>query len=707
MINVKLLQVFVLSPLLLIFYFVNYFIVFRFFAFTNFNQPRAIVIALFALILSVIIVVIRNFFSKSKTAEPSMKIMLGSAVFAILIGSRLATFGIEWTETSLLARIFNIISGISVAFVFFVILFSCIYNVRNKIFESLKIFADWKLWLVIGIYNLLAVLFVLLGRQVFFWDNAGFWVTSAELSEIIFSNPREFVGRVVYSIFNSDYNYIPAIAPAFIMRIFNTSRLVFILSIVNLYYIPVVVTLYFISKKTAMPFSEGSVAGLCPAERRGFGGRAPIQKKTATPLISFITTLVALPMIPYITVLGFLDVGGVFLIMVILFIFLKLNRSEFDFLGGVLICILTVFRRWYIVFTLAFLLCGFIYSIFTGKFKKYIIMALGFIIPFFLFFQGYLTERLMGRYFADRYFAYRFPIGVDIRLFARHFGLALVIGIVVYIVFALWLYRKSDEENKKATPSLLFLFSLMLVMFFVLTRIQTHGQQHLLLYAAPFSLIILIICNGSKAIFKRRLIKFTMYAIAFSCTISVFIPRTQPRYLAELNTYAIFPSFMVYPTIRADANELLALDEFLRNLDGRTAIMASSFTINPDLIARARASLNPTRPLTPAEHILFLPDVDRRDGRPYDIVYADYILVTNPIQTHLALSEQRVVLFPAQMLLTGTGFAEAFERMDTTFILRDGVRVYIFRRIRPNTEEELQNLMNEIQTREVRYTNGQ
>ena len=662
-----------LLPYFLVLYFVNYFIILRFFAFMDFNQPRAIVITLCALILSLIVFAILKFCDKTELfqTEGSMKIMLPSAILAILIGHRLATFGIEWTDTSFLARVFSGLGGISASFAFFTILFHCIYNVRNDIFNSLKIFADWRLWIVIVIYNLLAVIFVLLGQQVFFWDNAGFWITSAELSEIIFSDPREFIGRVVYSIFNSDYNYIPAVAPALIMRIFGTSRLVFILSIVNLYYIPVVATLYLISKEATPSLSKGNIA-------------------------AFITTLIALPMIPYITVLGFLDVGGVFIMMVILFIFLKSDKNEFGFLGGVLICILTIFRRWYIVFTIAFLFCGLLYSLLTGKFKKYAVMALGFVMLFLLFFQGYLTERLMGRYFADRYYAYRFPIGTDIRLFLRHFGFVLVIGIVIYIIFALWQYKKSDDEQKKAIASLLFLFSLIITMFLILTRIQTHGQQHLLLYAAPFSLIILWLYNGLDIIFKGQVTRLIIYAVAFFCTISVFLPRTQPRYLAELTTYAPFPSFAVYPIIREDANELIALDEFLRNLDGRTAIMASSFTINPDLIARAGASLNPTRPLAPAEHILFLPDVDRRDGRPYNIVYADYILVAYPIQTHLAPSEQQVVAVPAQMLLEETEFSQAFEKMDNTFYLRDGIIVYIFRRIRPNTDEELQTLMEAI-----------
>jgi len=300
---------------------------------------------------------------------------------------------------------------------------------------------------------------------------------------------------------------------------------------------------------------------------------------------------------------------------------------------------------------------------------------------------------LIGRYFADRYFAYRFPIDTDIRFFFRHFGFVLIIGIFIYVVCILCKYKKSD---KKVASSLVFLFSLIVVMFFILTRIQTHGQQHLLLYAAPFSLIILLITSECNIIFKGQAIKLLMYAIAIFCTVSVFLPRTQPRYLAELTTYAPFPSFAVYPTIREDAKELIALDEFLRNLNGRTTIMASSFTINPDLIARAGASLNPTRPLAPAEHILFLPDVDRRDGRPYNIVYADYILVADPIQTHLAPHEQQVVVVPANMLLNETLFSQAFERMDTTFSLRDGVTVYIFKRTRPNTEEELQSLMSAI-----------
>ena len=622
-----------------------------------------------------------------------------SLIFAIIIGYRLPTFGIhDWhiwgyPYPNLFWRTLAALGGVCVAYIFFRILFHCLCRVN--ILSFLKHFIQWRLWLAIIITNVLAITFVLMGRQVFFWDTAGYWHTSTELSTIIFSAPREFIGQVVYSIFHSDYNFLPAILPSLIMRIFGTSRLVFILAILNLYYIPVLIMVFAIAKNIQGDKVHNTMFADNTKPNGGFG---------------FVVVLLDLPMMLYVTVLGFLDIGGVFFALLILWIFLSNNETnekgeylELDFLGGILLCILTLFRRWYIVFTLAFLICACLYCIFTGRHKKYLATFVGFVFPFILFFQDYLTGRLMGRYFADRYYAYSFPIGTDFRLFMRHFGFILILIVIAYVIYSWvkdhkndgrWYMEKFNNNfsQEHAKYDMTFLLGFAATMFFILTRIQTHGQQHLLLYVAPLILIILHMTISENP----NWVRWGICIVAVLSSASIFLPRTQPRYLAELTTYAPLPSFPGQPIVRDDAEELIALDDFLRGLDGLTAVMASSFTINPDLIARAGASLNPTRPHVPAEHILFLSGVDRRDGRPYSIIYADYILVSYPIQTHLAPTEQQVVVVPAQMLLENAPFSNAFERMDESFTLRDGVQVYIFRRTRPNTPVELQMLWDAI-----------
>ena len=91
-----------------------------------------------------------------------------------------------------------------------------------------------------------------------------------------------------------------------------------------------------------------------------------------------------------------------------------------------------------------------------------------------------------------------------------------------------------------------------------------------------------------------------------------------------------------------------------------------------------------------------LPQVDKRDGLPYAIADMDYLVVASPAQTHLNPGEQRVVTIPAEAMLSDSPLSAAFERMDCEFRLQNGVSVFVFRRIRPNTQAELDWLWTEI-----------
>jgi hypothetical protein len=80
-------------------------------------------------------------------------------------------------------------------------------------------------------------------RQLYFWDNAGYWRTAA-LSALFFSDPAGLIRRTVESVFTNDYNYLPVIIPAAVMSVFGTSRIAFVLAIVNFYVVPFWAAMY-------------------------------------------------------------------------------------------------------------------------------------------------------------------------------------------------------------------------------------------------------------------------------------------------------------------------------------------------------------------------------------------------------------------------------------------------------------------------------
>ena len=644
------------------FYFICFFIYFRLFALgfahLGLDMPRAGIIV----ILSLITVLAVNFvpylffkknpvldFLKSAYQKIGKGTMILGAAFAGLCGPHIAVLGLGDIKLGGIAGFFAAVGGICVSFVFFILLFLSIYGIRDKIRSFFAVFCDLKfVVLVLGV-NLAAVLYLVFSKQVYFWDNAGYWESAAGMSKIIFAEPERFFKELVDSIFESDYNQIPAALPALAMAVFGSNRLAFVLSVLNFYFVPVLAFMYMVSKN--------------------FTG--------------FIIVILCLPMCFYLSVLGFLDVGGVFLGLLVLYIFLcRKPEPGADFLGGVALCLLILFRRWYIFFAAGFIFCAVLYTLILrgDKIKKFAFTFFGFLSSFFIFFQGYLTKRLLGQDYADIYSAYKFSFDADVKIFLRYFGILLVLSVSGYLIYAIIARKKEKLINT------VFLYVFFAATFFLFTLIQTHGQQHLLLYVPALALLLINMAQNSKRS------KMVLAAVSVLCSAGMFLPGAQPQSLGEIASFAPLPSFSIYPVVREDADALLELAEYVKNLEGDVAVLASSFVINADILAKTEASLNFLVPLERSKNIAYLPEVDKRDGKPYNIVYVSYIVTAAPIQTHLDPKDQLAVVVPAQMLLSDTPFSSAFEKSDMTFALKDGVKVYIYKRLRPNTEEEMEEL---------------
>ena len=586
-------------------------------------------------------------------------VLSAAAACAGLCGPHIAALGLDEVKTGGIAGFFAAAGGICVSFLFFAALFFSLYQIRGKIKSFLSVFRDLKFVAAVLAVNLAAALYLALSKQVYFWDNAGYWEISAKMSETVFFEPGQFFLNLVDSVFTSDYNQIPAALPALAMAVFGKGRLVFVLSVLDFYFVPFLCFLY----------------------------------KTAENFTGFVIVVLCLPMVFYLTVLGFLDVGGVFLSVSVLYIFIfRGPEPGADFFAGVLLCLLVVFRRWYIFFAAVFVLGAVLYALILrgDKIKKAAFTLFGFCFPFFIFFQGYFSKRLLGANYADIYSAYKFSFDADIKIFLRYFGVLLLFAVTGYAIYAF------AAKKKEQLMSTLFLYVLFAAVFFMFITVQTHGQQHLLLYAPAFALILINFVKTSKRA------KTILAAVSVCCAAGMFIPGAQPQSLGEISSFSPLPSFSIYPAVREDADALAKLAGYVESLQGDVAVLASSFVLNADILTKTKASLNCLVPLEKSRNIAYLPEVDKRDGKPYNIVYVSYIVTALPVQTHLGRKEQLAVAVPAEMLVSDTKFAKAFEKMDVSFELKDGVQAYVYRRTRPNTEEEIEELWEAIDSEAAR-----
>jgi hypothetical protein len=87
----------------------------------------------------------------------------------------------------------------------------------------------------------------------------------------------------------------------------------------------------------------------------------------------------------------------------------------------------------------------------------------------------------------------------------------------------------------------------------------------------------------------------------------------------------------------------------------------------------------------------FLPvqQVDSVNGAPTNLVHASHVLVTDPIQLHLAPSSHRSVTVPWNEFREGRGIARAFEKANEEFTLENNIKVFVYRRTRLTTREDL------------------
>ena len=641
---------------------------------------------------------------KPKYLERRTATRIAIITLSVVLGPVIMTLGYG-AETALLSAILTALGSILAVFVTLLCMSARLKRLGGYVIKALSAFKDVRFIAAVLLLNAYAVIYLLTARQAFFWDNAGYWRMAADLSEMVFRSPLEFIRTIVNSVFTSDYHLLPAVVPACVMAVFNTSRMAFILAIVNFYVVPLWAVLYAVvqangrCKGSAADGTQAATDGTQAASdetQATSGGTqaasdgtqaavtepAGIAKHTRRPpgFIRFVIAAAGLFFVPYLAVVGFPDVGGVVFAFSCAYLFFY--SGDDGFLSGLLLCASMMFRRWFVFYAIVFLVLALVYTLLDkGRRSRLVWLLFGFGAPMVLIFQGYVSGVLLRENFAEIYEAYSFALSTDIKFTLYYFGIVFILAAAVYSVYS------AIKTKGRFTAAWPLLCAVLVFLLFV--SVQSFGMQHLLLFAAPFGIVCV------KAPSERRL-KLPALGITALCLISVFIPREQPGSIHEIKGYSVLPSYSVYPQIREDAGALVALDAYVRELDGPVAVLASSFTLNPDLLSLVGPSFDPLSPLRANGQVMQLGAVDKRDGLPYALEFAEYLVVADPVQTHLDPGQQRIVTVPAGAVVKGSPFSAAFERLDAEFILQNQTAVFVFKRTRPNTAEELEWLWQEI-----------
>lgn len=536
--------------------------------------------------------------------------------------------------------------------VFTVIILTLLWSVRQL--TGLTGSGRWQLILLFAVANLLTLLYVLTSRTVYFWDNAGYWSVAMSLAQ----EPLGFeqLRSVLVTTITLDYNHLLAWPISLLMRLFGPSRAVFLFATTNLYTFPGLWGLWVLGRKKS--FSPLFLAGL-------------------------------FPMLIYTGVIGFVDVAacslGIWAYVVYTSDSPALPRG---LVTGFLLVGTFTLRRYFFFFALSFGVAAFVVKLLFSRrdWQDFLALFLSCAVCTVSFMYSFLLEKVLGSNYNDLYSAYALGVHTDFLLVFRYFGLIFLASLGLACLLLLY-----TKQESRAFVCLGLIQVIVCFLAFVL--VQTHGQQHLLLYVPGLAFL-------SAMVFELLPATFPCLVLAAVTTVNCCIPKAQPGSIQEIPGFALLPSFHFYGNQRSDARELVALADFVDSLSAESpcsaAVLSSSFIFNVEILRNLRPSFNLPQPQQLTQ-IISSGEVDKRDGFNWVVTQADYLIVGDPVQTHLGEDNQRVVTTLAHWVLDGTGPGQAYQLLPQYFQLQNGVTIRIYQRTRDWTPEEFRMLSQTLQ----------
>ena len=510
---------------------------------------------------------------------------------------------------------------------------------------------------VVLVVNIVTALYCTGSAEVYYWDTNIYWSSSTMLA-----GQNLGLGQlrlVAESVITQEYNYLLSFPLSLVMRLLGTNRYVFLFAAVNLYVLPALLGMLVLGRRSR----HGGILLCC-----------------------------ATPMLLYTALTGFVDVAAAGAGIWAFLIYTDESRPQAarGILAGALLTLVFLLRRYFFFFTVSFGVAAFLALLVRrSQWKSFLTMAVTGV-GFSLFFgQSFVVSQVLSANYADTYSAYDQGRWIDLVMLCRYYGYLMLAVALVCVIFLL-------IQPKSRYGALLCLCQPVLCLF-LFTRIQSHGQQHLLLYLPAFCFAL---AGGMELLPERGRVRWVAWALALCTLGSSFLPRPQPSHPSEIKVPDPLPAFTYVPTQRTDLAQLVALRVYVDSLSAgeqkTAAVLASSFTFNSSIYDNTLRSLNIPASGGPATSITYFGTVDKRDGFAWNALTADYLIVADPVQTHLGADNQHILTVLAQPVLDGTGIGTAYRRLEQSFPLEDGVTVYVYERTREITREEYQAISDTL-----------
>ena len=536
------------------------------------------------------------------------------------------------------------------------------------------------------VINLFVIIFISQERYIYFFDTAGYWIKYQDFGQLFKKDPLNAFVVLIHSVRQEHYHYLPVAPLVPFYLLFGEGRLPYILSIVNTYTLPIILLLFSFVNKISLNASSSRSFLVC----------------FLALLVTFLLPSFWLPVL-----LGFPDVIGVLIILIILYIFFSklIEERTYVALGGMgfLLTLLPLLRIWYAFWVVSFFIAAIIERIifafdkYRFDIKKYLISLRSLFVMgsaaalLFLAVATPFARQILRTDYRDILSAYRIydSVFLSAKLSYRYLG---CFSFVLFLLGAILSLR-----DKKVRPFSFFLILQVIVTFIHFAQTQTPASHHYYLFIPTLMIFTSFFIIRSLLFFMSLQVRIVWITICLGLALInflyFFVPNTS-RYFGKLEP--LFSEGRHYPLVRKDLrvlNEILnTMDLLIKTPDESIYVLASSIIFNEDILRNAdRARGNKL-----GNSILFTHHVDKRDGFPRRFLKAKYVLVAQPIQYHLRPEDQRVIGILADQIIHQKGIGSFYEKLPYQFTLDNKVEVYIFERQNSIEGDVLDELSNEF-----------
>ena len=556
---------------------------------------------------------------------------------------------------------------------------------QTGVFEFLKT-TKWRLFVIlcVALIPLVVVgLVISQERFVYYWDYSSYLFYTVNISESFSKiSLNDAISQLFRSINYDEYNVLISYVVAIPLKILGQSYLAFEMLTAGMFLFPAIIFISYLLEKLQAQFLQYNVPAL------------------------HICIIVALfPSFTYVVLLGYVDAIGLPL-MALAFLYERRIRlaPKFPFrytppLALVLVLLLLL-RRWFAAFILSYVLflaieaiIGLLFA--KGGNERFIIferyfltfLFVGFFSALFLiiFARGLLSTLLFNRYTVSYAGWQTLDILQNWKGFIRYFGVGILLLYFIEIMRELSNIKKDGCAWGIATlPGII----VSAMYFWMLADMPEHVYY--------IFCIQLCVCAGMSAIWlSKLLIKKIQNKISVNVALSAFSLFFVFNFLimngvGDIKNYNIglFTGNRYVARVRTDMDELYRLHSYLDDITDNLGndlvyVAASGEVLNDDILRRLRAP-DYSMPYT----LLSTSHADLVSGFNTDFFDASVVVITDPIQLHLAPRTQLVQEYIVNGILSKKDvFADQYAEGET-FVLENGVvaKTYIHKNYYTNDD---------------------